>query len=153
MDISLSKGIITQLQCIKDFIKLGYHCSIPYGDCARYDVIVDINNKLYRVQCKTSTWAKDTSEENVAFFFDMRTTTTNTKKTTRKLYTKDEIDFFYTFFEGQSYLIPILEVEGKNTFRIRYKYPSTGQTQNIHLAKDYELEKIVNSLIKEEVVE
>lgn len=83
----------------------------------------------------------------------MRTTTTNTKKTTRKLYTKDEIDFFYTFFEGQSYLIPILEVEGKNTFRIRYKYPSTGQTQNIHLAKDYELEKIVNSLIKEEVVE
>lgn len=139
MDNTLSRGIVTELQCIKDFISLGYHCSIPYGDCARYDIVVDIDNKLYRIQCKTSSWSKDTAQEKVAFDFDARTTTVNTKKTIRKLYTSKEIDFFYTYFEGKSYLIPMSEMEGKTSFRMRYKYPSSGQKQGIHLEKDYEL--------------
>ncbi len=49
MDKTLSIGMMTELECIKAFIELGYHCSIPYGDCARYDVIVDIDNKQYQL--------------------------------------------------------------------------------------------------------
>lgn len=151
MDITLSTGMITELQCLKDFISLGYHCSIPYGDCARYDVVVDIDNKLYRVQCKTSRWSTDTAKEKVAFEISTRTATTNTKKTVRKIYTEDEVDFFYTCFNGKSYLVPISEIAGKTAFRWRYEYPSSGQKQSIHLAEDYELEKQISKL-KGEVV-
>ena len=31
MDKTLSIGMMTELECIKAFIELGYHCSIPYG--------------------------------------------------------------------------------------------------------------------------
>lgn len=51
---SKQKGNLTELQCLAAFGQYGYTISIPYGDCARYDFIVDINNKLYRIQCKTS---------------------------------------------------------------------------------------------------
>ena len=152
MDSTLSKGMITELECIKAFIDLGYHCSIPYGDCARYDVVVDIDNKLYRVQCKTSRWSTDTVKEKVAFEISTRTTTTNTKKTIRKTYLEDEIDFFYTCFNGESYLIPIAEISGKTSFRIRYEYPSNNQKQGIHLASDYELKNQISKL-KGEVIE
>lgn len=152
MDITLSKGIVTELECIKAFVELGYHCSIPYGDCARYDIVVDIDNKLYRVQCKTANWAKDTAEEKVAFEISTRTATTNTKSTIRKTYSIDEVDLFFTFFEGKAYLVPIEEIAGKASFRFRYKYPSNNQKQGIHLAKDYELKNQISKM-KGEVVE
>lgn len=152
MDITLSKGIITELECIKAFVELGYHCSIPYGDCARYDIVVDINNKLYRVQCKTASWVKDTAQEKVAFEISTRTTTTNTKTTIRKTYSIDEVDLFFTFFEGKAYLIPIEEIAGKTSFRFRFEYPSNNQKQGIHLAKDYELKNQISKM-KGEVVE
>lgn len=152
MDNTLSKGMITELECIKTFINLGYHCSIPYGDCARYDVVVDIDNVLYRVQCKTARWSNDTAIEKVAFEISTNTITTNTKTTIRKVYTENEIDFFYTCFEGKSYLIPIAEASGKKTFRFRYEYPASNQRQGIHIANDYELEHQISKL-KGEVVE
>ena len=152
MDNTLSKGMITELECIKAFIDLGYHCSIPYGDCARYDVVVDVDNKLYRVQCKTSRWSTDTVQPEVAFEMATRTSTTNTKQTIRKTYTSEEVDFFYTYFNNQSYLVPISEIENKGTFRCRYEYPTNGQKQGIHIAKDYELKNQISKL-KGEVVE
>ena len=152
MDSTLSKGIITELECVKAFVDLGYHCSIPYGDCARYDVVVDIDDRLYRVQCKTANWCKDTSKEKVAFEISTRTTTTNTKTTIRKTYNEKEVDLFYTYFEGVSYLIPIAEIAGKTSFRFRYEYPSTNQKQGIHLAKDYELKNQISKM-KGEVIE
>ena len=63
MDITLQKGMLTEIRCIEKFIELGYFCSVPYGDSCKYDVIVDIDNVLYRIQCKSSTWAKDTVED------------------------------------------------------------------------------------------
>ena len=152
MDSTLSIGMITELECLKAFIDLGYHCSIPYGDCARYDVVVDIDNKLYRIQCKTSRWSTDTAQEKVAFEISTKTSTTNTKQTIRKTYSAEEVDFFYTCFEGKSYLVPISEVAGKASFRWRYEYPPTGQKQGIHIAKNYELKNQISKL-KGEIVE
>lgn len=151
MDLTLKKGILTEIQAILDFTQQGYFCSIPYGDACRYDLIVDINNTLYKIQCKTSSWVTDTAKEKEAFKFECRTSTTNTKTITRRTYTKNEIDFFYTSFNGKSYLVPISEAEGKTSFRFRYEYPSSGQKQGIHLAEEYELEKQLQRL--EEVVE
>jgi hypothetical protein len=46
MDYTKVKGNITELMCMAGFIKLGYQVSIPYGDSAKYDFVVDVNGKF-----------------------------------------------------------------------------------------------------------
>ena len=50
MDNTLIRGDVNELQCILDFQKRGYYCSIPFSGSCRYDLIVDINDKLYKIQ-------------------------------------------------------------------------------------------------------
>ena len=47
-------GNITEVSCMLEFMKLGYPVLTPYGDCQRYDFVVEINNKFYRIQSKTA---------------------------------------------------------------------------------------------------
>lgn len=49
-----AKGAQTELECITYLHGLGYNISIPWGDNARYDFILDVKHKLYKIQCKTS---------------------------------------------------------------------------------------------------
>ena len=122
-----------------------------------------MNNVLFNLYYSSSHSYK-TSKNFVFFFFQLLNNfhifiifdiifnkATNTKKTIRKTYSEDEVDFFYTCFNGESYLIPIAEIAGKTTFRIRYEYPSNNQKQGIHLASDYELKNQI-SKIKGEVI-
>jgi YD repeat-containing protein len=61
------------------------------------------------------------------------------------MYTKDDIDFFYTYFQDQGYLVSIEEANGK-TFRWRYEYPSNGQKIGIHIADEYKIEEVLKTL-------
>ena len=49
------KGEITEQQVAIEFLKLGYLVSKPLVQSSRYDFIVDVNHKLYKIQVKTST--------------------------------------------------------------------------------------------------
>ena len=40
-------------------MEIGYNVLTPYGDCERYDFVVDVNNKFYRIQVKTAKVEKD----------------------------------------------------------------------------------------------
>ena len=71
--------------------------------------------------------------------------TINTKQVIKHTYSKDEIDYFYTWFNGQGYLIPINEADGQS-FRLRYKYPKSGQKLRIHIASDYEFENVITQI-------
>ena len=42
-------GAHTELQCITYLHGLGYDISIPWGDNARYDFVLDVNHKLYKI--------------------------------------------------------------------------------------------------------
>ena len=57
----MKTGITTELEIQYNVSKLGAIVSIPYGDCARYDHIWDINGKLLRVQIKTASPLEDGS--------------------------------------------------------------------------------------------
>lgn len=48
------KGILTELQCQQDFIREGVLVSQPITQDSKYDYIVDILGKLYKIQCKSS---------------------------------------------------------------------------------------------------
>ena len=146
LDNTQQKGTATELHCILDLTNLGYRCLKPVDESSKYDVVVDLGKGNFkRIQCKTSSWVTDTKEPNVAFTIHTCCQTTNTKSTTRYKYSKDDIDYFYTWFNGQGYLVYIEEATGV-TFRWRYEYPSTNQKQGIHIADDYKIEEVLKAI-------
>ena len=145
LDITQKKGTATELHCILDFTNLGIRCLKPVDESSKYDVVIDVNGKFIRIQCKTASWAKDTAKENSAFEINTCCQTTNTKTTTRHKYSENDIDYFYTWFEGQGYLVSIKEATGI-TFRWRYEYPSSNQKKGIHIADEYKVEEVLKAI-------
>lgn len=143
MDKTLIRGDINELQCILDFQKRGYYCSIPFSGSCRYDVIADVNNKLIRIQCKSSTY----HEEDGTLRFHTISTTTNTKETTRKVYTKEEIDYFYTSWKTYGFLIPVEETSTCKYLRV--EEPKQGIQSTMSIASDYLIDNVLNAIIND----
>lgn len=137
---SKQKGIVTELQCITYFNKLGYQVSIPYGENARYDFIVDVEGHLIRVQVKTSK-----ENNNGTITISCKSTRPNTKGVVTKYYTSDEIDYFATFYNDKCYLIPVEECHCAKI--LRFRKAANNQSANIYLAEDYEAEVQVKKIL------
>ena len=133
-------GEITEQQVAMEFLKLGILVSKPLVQSSKYDFIVDINHKLYKIQVKTSTF-----KENAYLQFTTHTSHTNTQGTLNLSYSKDDVDFFATMYENQCYLIPF-ELCGKRAQRLRFIPTKNKQTEGILFVKDYHLEDIVKTL-------
>lgn len=116
MDSTQAIGDVNELLCLADFIKRGYVCSIPYGNSAKYDFVVQKEDKFYKIQCKASHMLNDHGRTNEnAFTFSTVRQTTNTKETKRYKYTKDEVDFFATNYYGKTYIIPLEHCSSSKT--------------------------------------
>ena len=139
---SKQKGNITEVECMLAFLKLGYNVLMPYGDCERYDFVVDIEGKLLKIQVKTSS---DSHIDEGYIIFKCANKTTKEGQFVRHPYTKEQIDYFMTFYNGQCYLIPVEETSTEK--RLRFTPPKNGQLKGISFAKDYELEKMVKTII------
>lgn len=139
------KGNVTELESITEFMKLGYQVSIPFGEDSRYDFIADVNGKLLRIQCKTSSEIFDNNGDVVAIHFKtVRQSGGNAKKSTRTKYTIDEIDYFSTSYQGKCYLVPVEQCSNDKTLRILP--PKNGQVKGITWLKDCELSEVIKSL-------
>ena len=145
MDYTQSIGNINELQCISKFIEMGFQCSIPYGNAAKYDFIADLGEgELIRIQCKTSTYVCRGGVRDLnAFSFTCASQTTNTKKTTRHTYSYKDIDYFCTFFNNNVYLIPVEECSISKT--LRFEPPKNGNN-NYNKAEDYLIENVLGHL-------
>ena len=143
-DKTLILGDVTELKCILSFEERGYYTSIPFGGSCRYDVVADINGKLIRIQCKTSHYY---DEEKTSIVFNTTRTTTNTQKTTRYQYSKDEIDYFYTHFNGYDFLVPVEETCTSKILRLLP--PKNNQIEQINVAHDYLIDNVLTSIINE----
>lgn len=133
-------GEITEQQVAIEFLKLGILVSKPMVQSSKYDFIVDVNHKLYKVQVKTGTF-----KENSYLEFATSTSHTNTQGTLNLSYSNDDVDFFATMHNKQCYLIPY-ELCGKRAQRIRFVPTKNGQTKGVLFAKDYHLEDIIKTL-------
>lgn len=135
------KGNITELECMLAFMKLGYNILTPYGDCERYDFVVDIDNQFYKIQSKTS----HSDDDGASFSFSCRSCNRKDGGIVHHAYTKEEIDYFVTTFNGKVYLIPVEEV-GKGDKKLRIDPAKNGQVRGITWAKDYELEEVIKNM-------
>ena len=141
---SKQTGLITELQCMTYLYQLGYQVSVPYGENQRYDLIADINGKLIRLQCKSSSL----SDDETYITFRCVSTRTNSNEAIRRKYTPDEIDYFATFYNNQCYLVPVTECS--TTKNLRFVPPKNGQTKGISFATDYTAEKQIEKILKSE---
>ena len=139
MNIMKQKGLLTELHCQLAFSELGFLVMTPLSEDSRYDFIVDIGSKLLRIQCKTSSPKEDGS----AITFACRSTRSNTQGNISRQYSKEEIDYFYTYYWGKSYLVPVEECSSEKT--LRFVKPHSGQTTGISFAKNYELKTVLQS--------
>lgn len=137
MDITKIKGNLVELQCLMKFMSMGFECSTPYGDSSKYDIIVDIGRELLRIQCKKSHFV----DNGNTIQFSCIAQTTNTQKTTKHIYTSEQIDYFATCWQDNVYLIPVDECSQTKSLRITPKNKNT--PASVNMAEDYLVEKVL----------
>ena len=126
-------GKTTELEVMLYMTKKGFSVSIPYGDKDKYDQIWDINGKLLRIQIKTA----HLCTKNTGKAIEFKTTGTSNGKTTT--YSKEEIDYFATFWEGKVYLVPVEETSSKKVLR----FEANKNSPNISWAENYTVEEVL----------
>lgn len=92
MDTKL-KGDISEQSVILFALQKGWGVAKPIGDRLPYDVILDINGRLVKVQVK-SAWF-DAVKSN--YVVDNRRTKTNRRTMIRDVYKSDDFDFAIVF--------------------------------------------------------
>ena len=138
-------GNTTEMECMLECMKLGIQVSIPFGEDSRYDFIIDVNGKLYRIQSKHCSEIVDNEGQVVAVKFKtVRQSGSNASTHTRTKYTKDEIDYFSTSYEGKCYLVPVEHCSILKLLRLTP--PKNGQLKGVSFLKDYELSEVLKTL-------
>lgn len=128
------RGDETEAKIIHELISRGYSVSTPFGDNDKYDVILDDDRTLYRVQCKTG-WLED---ECVRFKTASKTTVDG--EVSRVDY-EGEIEAFAVRCRdtGQLYWIPEEDAGQKNTY-LRVVEPEIDHP-SVNLAEEYEFDE------------
>lgn len=130
------KGITTEMYVAAYLLSLGYNVSQPLCQDSRYDLIVDVNHKLLRLQVKT---ARQATENSIAF--NCRSTTKNSITHKSRSYGLDEIDYFATYWNHKVYLVPVNECSSEK--RLHLKQPNQS---NWSFIEDYEAKEVLSKL-------
>ncbi len=86
MDTKL-KADIAESAVTTELLKRGFKVLKPIGDRLPYDLAIDVNGKLIKIQVKSAWFYKG------AYKVDARITKTNRRKMIRKYYNKNDFDF------------------------------------------------------------
>lgn len=136
-------GDIGEAQAIALFTKKQIPVSKPLTNNVRYDLIIEKDNKLYRVQVKSTANIKDGKME-------FATKTTNYTKGTwsSNHYSKNEVDLFFLYcLENDWCGLFISDNEDiPTTLFIRTMPPKNNQKVGIRLMEDYSFDKQFASL-------
>ena len=143
MNITKIKGLVTELQCQTYFTNLGYNVSIPLGEDCRYDMIVDFDGILQRIQVKTC----HLKENGSGIEFSTRSIRSNTQENKQRLYSKTEIDYFATYYNNKCYLVKVEDCSTSKTLSFENK--KTNQ-HPVNFIENYEAEKQIEKIINGE---
>lgn len=133
------KGTITELQVATYFLQQGYNVSQPLTQDSKYDLIVDVNHKLLRIQVKTARRNENTVGYSIKF--NCRSTTNNVRECKQRYYSEEDIDYFATYWEGNVYLVPVNQCSAEKTLWIE---KPTNKTCSY--AQDYLAQEVVKHL-------
>ncbi|MGG6449509.1 group I intron-associated PD-(D/E)XK endonuclease [Pseudobacillus badius] len=134
-----TKGDISMAFVIAELTKRGISVSVPMTDNKRYDLVMDYNGKLYKMQVKTILYKQ---QEEILSFKTVSSNTTKTKGYYEKEYKSDEIDGFlaYCIELGKVYLAWQHEVPS-GRISMRLGATKNNQRKKVRMAFEYELDR------------
>lgn len=133
---SSATGNIGEAVAIAEFTKRGITVLLPFGANTPYDLVIQLNGKFYRVQCKTT--AKVGANGAMRF----RICRTNGFTGNHLTYSAEEIDYFFLYCVENGYmaLVPVEQATAMD-FIIRLQPAKNAQRVGVHLAKDFSIEE------------
>lgn len=138
-------GTLVEHQCIVSMLELGHHVSIPVGESMPYDFILDFHGKLFKIQCKHASVAKDGKSFTISL--EKNVSTRTQIRTTR--YKSDEVDYFCTYLNKVCYLIPF-EHLGSKTLRLAVS--NNLQLSHVCWAVEYEADYVLGKLLNPDLL-
>ena len=130
------KGAVAELAFALEAVKLGLRVFRPLAEGGRCDLILGVQNRLIRVQCKLGV--------RIGEVVSVRTVSSCRAPGggyIRRSYSKDEIDAVGAYCPevGKCYLVPISLAGGRKQLYLRLSPTRNRQRVGIHLAEQYEL--------------
>ena len=129
------KGDFAELMVAADLARRGYRVAIPFGENSDYDLVVEREDGLERVQVKHAR-----SDGHVIEVRPMSLSLTNGKVRRIKRYTSATIDWLavYDVTTDRCYYIHASELgSGRRHLTLRLTAPRNGQAARIRYAADY----------------
>lgn len=133
------KGNLGELKAATEFTKWGITVAFPFGDNARYDMIIDIDGELKKVQVKYS----DSSSDNDSFNCRCVSSKNHTTNKTLDKYTND-VDYFVFYLAEIDVccIVPIEVIGNRTVFTLRNSIPKNNQVKGVNFIKDYTFDKL-----------
>lgn len=140
------KGAVAEQAIVLTATKLRIPVWRPVAEHGRCDLVLEIGEKLWRVQVK---WGRLSKAEDVVIV-DLRTSRLTPNGYIRTTYTAHEIDLFgvYCGELDRCFLLPIDLVEKTHYTHLRLTPPGNGQRACINLAEDFDFEGAVAQLAR-----
>lgn len=111
--------------------------SIPYGNSGRYDCILDINGKFYKIQIKSLNIVDN------RIIVPMSNTRMSAEGSVSKIYTPDQVDYIAVCYNNNVYLFAT--GLAKKTYTVSIDLP---EDEKQHYIEDYHIDKVLNIQLK-----
>lgn len=125
-----AKGEISEAKVLAALVSHDYPVSIPFGNNQRYDLIVDVEGELLKVQVKTCNWRNGCVE--------FCASSKNGFTGERRQYAGD-VDLFLVYSPHLDEVLA-LPVEAKHVVTLRVDPPKGGATGGVRWATDYKFD-------------
>ena len=113
------QGNIGLGKAINYFTSHNYTVALPLNDTQKYDLIVDINNKLQRVSVKTSRYSNEYGSYEVM----LKNAGGTSKGSKIRLFDNTSCDYVFIYTANNDlYLIPSNKIDAKNSIKVGKKY-------------------------------
>lgn len=133
-------GNLGEIIATKRCMEKGFIVSFPYGDRARYDLLIDNGNNILKIQIKSCNPKNNILKCNLySTQYDILKINKN-NRSKKILYNKEQIDgFIVVNLESQKcYYVDIENINKSGTMHLRLISAKNNQNKNINLASDYE---------------
>ena len=132
-DHPVDVGLRTEAAIVSQLIRKGYDVLVPLGVNQRYDLVLEINGRFVRAQCKTGRFRAGVVR------FSPRSTRCNRHSIQTRGY-RGEVDIFLVYCRelDRTYAVPVEEAPSSEMW-LRVEPALNGQRLGTHPAARYEL--------------
>ena len=140
------KGNIAEVAVAFAAVKLGVPVFKPVAEHGRADLVLEIDDRLYRVQCKWGRLGRD--GDVICVGVESNRCTSGGYVRTR--YERGEVELLAVYCGelDRCYLLPQSLFVGKRAVQLRLEPPKNGQRSCINLAEQYEFDGAVAQLAR-----